>query len=798
MIFNIGRSVAGQVALIASLCLFLSKDVYSIGQSAVVTLVFPTGGRPTALGEAFTGLSDDPNATFYNPAGLGTSPMASSWITHFKDSSFTAVAGRTGQVFGAKNYVWAGSPSGIYRYNGKVWEKGEVHLLLEGNETLPDIAEQYLATDDEAAINRAVWEIQKANDLGMGKYDELVELIEAEIAPSELEKQNLDAESFATKLLTLPSDEQTSPEIKELISKLTSQNRVEALADNLASALETEEIDLEELTELTVPFSIAIRDTITALALDASERLWVGTVSGLWRYHNNEWVRFSKEDELPSDRIVDIAANSRGDVAIATDKGLALMEDLEWKSFTEKNGLVDQYVTSVTFGTHDQLYMGTNRGLVQKTDEEFTLFDTTSGLLSQKVSALFRDTKNRLWIGGENGVTVYTSGRSWKRYKFPNSRVHSIAESKSGIIWIGTNKGVITYKDGKSKTDKDGKPLSTPEWKAYHSKNALHSDNILSVTACGNDIWIATDKSVHQYDNANMQFLFFYEQLLPEFQQSDLWHSSGAFIYPTEEWGTLGFSLNYINMGSNEWVDDRGVYQGKSRSWEGIFGISYGFPVKEDLSLGLNVKYAYSALAPTIGGVGHTFAVDAGMLKKDFLVDKFNVGFMLQNMGPKIYYVAPDEADPIPFSMRLGLAYKPIQSPFHDLTLVMDAYREVVKNYYNKSPDPFWTAIWTDLLNDTSSTFKEEIQEINLSLGMEYLYADLMALRTGLLIDYLGERFEWSMGIGVKYSNLNFDFSYIHSPEGFMGGLIGALNDQKDGSSGARHGQWRLSLLVDL
>jgi hypothetical protein len=171
---------------------------------------------------------------------------------------------------------------------------------------------------------------------------------------------------------------------------------------------------------------------------------------------------------------------------------------------------------------------------------------------------------------------------------------------------------------------------------------------------------------------------------------------------------------------------------------------------------------------------------------------------MLQNMGPKIYYLTPEEADPIPFSLRLGLAYKPIQTPFHELNLVLDAYREVVKNYYDKGPDPFWKAIWTGMLNDDESSFKEEIQEINISMGLEYMYADFMALRSGLLFDYLGERFELSMGLGVKYANTNFDFSYIYSPHGFMGGFLRGVtgNKDKEGASGARDGQWRISFLI--
>ena len=54
------------------------------------------------------------------------------------------------------------------------------------------------------------------------------------------------------------------------------------------------------------------------------------------------------------------------------------------------------------------------------------------------------------------------------------------------------------------------------------------------------------------------------------------------------------------------------------------------------------------------------------------------------------------------------------------------------------------------------------------------------------------------MGIGIKYANMNVDFSYIYSPPGFMGGIVRAIDKDKEGASGVRDGQWRLSFLFGL
>jgi len=979
------------VVLVVLSCLFAAKEASAVGQSAVVTLGFPVGSRPTAMGEAFTGLANDANAIFYNPAGLGQSPLTLSWKTYMADSAFTALAARTSAAFGSRDYVWAGSRSGITRFNGKIWEKGEAYIAEEG-EALRSVALKYFDVDHKEMTDNALWEIRRENKLGMKRYERLVTLLEpyaaafksdsaltksvsgpaavdetpksitgvknvavvetdidaqsgasdewnpAEIrqvtaelrreavknlplgkynimtsetvyaqgsavleecadencvialgskigadyivrgtlsklrtmftlsveiyetengnlvassdpvrsenivelvekatvvcadmyktflnAQNSLQKMSKEAASqkslathtvpdvsfaafnvrnYARMLILLPPDESVSSNIAgNLLPKSMSEQERKSLADKITEILESEDRGIADVTELLIPFTIAVRDTVTAMALDASERLWVGTVSGLWRRNNGRWRHYTAEtgDEdgvLPSDRVTAVAVSSNGDVAVGTEKGLAIMKDSEWYGLTSENGLPDSYITSLAFAG-EKLYIGTPRGLaVKSSDNSVAVFDTSSGLLSLGVTALFVDSKGRLWIGGDNGITIYTpSARTWTRYKFPGSTVYSFAEQNGGVVWIGTNKGVITHKAGKTVTGKDGRPVNVPEWKTYHSKNALKNDNVSAIAACGKDMWVATEGAMHQYAHAEKQLMLFYEQILPAFQMSDLWHGFPAVVIPTEDWGTLAFSMNFINMGDNEQWDELEAYLGKARSWEGVFGISYGFPVKEDLSLGLNAKYVYSVLDSKSGGVGQTFAIDAAVLKRNFFVDKLDIGFMLQNMGPSIYYMTPEEADPIPFSLRLGLAYRPIRTPFHELTLVFDAYREVVKNYYDKGPDPFWVALWTGMLNNKETTFAEEFQEINVSLGMEYLYADFMALRLGFLGDYLGERFELSMGLGVKYANMNVDFSYIYSPPGFMGGIIRAIDPDKEGASGVRDGQWRLSFL---
>ena len=803
MISNLRNGSFVKVSLIAVFCLVLGERARAgVGESAVITLIFPPGARATGLGEAFTGLSDDASATFYNPAGLGQAPQANSWKLHLygKNYDFTAIAAKKKKEFGIKDKIWAGTNKGVLRFDGKSWSSDEIYLI-EQDDNLTSIVNKYLKVDDENLLKDAAWAIRIENSIGMKKYAALSQTIKNALLKQNAKSIDSTSKALARQILEMPSFERSVQNIKNLIMTAVDTSRADTLANMLDNVFLTEDTDLEDLQELKIPFSIAIKDTVSAIIIDASDRVWIGTHHGLWRYSGTEWNLFTVLDGLPSDNITCLTAGTYGEIAAGTDKGAALYNSGKWTIHDSSSGLPSEQIDAITFGQGQTLFLGTPKGLVKVKDSTVTVFDTSSGLLSLQVYALLMDSQKRLWIGGDNGVSVFDE-TTWKRYKFPDSRVSTFTEQNSGVVWIGTNKGAISYKDGRTKVDKNGTTVQMPpEWKTFHSKNALKGNNIRGLSVHGNDIWIATDEAINQYDIAEKQAFLAFEPLLPSLHLRELWHLYGAFIYPTQDWGTLGLSINYINMGTNEITNALGRQITKVHSWEGVFGLSYGLPLKEDLSLGMNIKYVVSALAPGVGsdgeGVGQTFAIDAAVLKRGFLLRNFDLGFMAQNMGPHIFYIDRENLDPIPFTLRLGMVYHAVQTPIHDLKILFDMNKEVVKNNFSGDPDPFWKALITDLIFDKDETLLYEFQEINYNLGLEYWYTNFLALRTGFLGDYIGERYELTLGVGVRYGTINFDWSYIVAPEGFLKGVLKSINPEKNGATGVRDGQWRAAFLVN-
>lgn len=802
MISTLSKSTFLKASLLTALVV-INYSWAGVGESAVITLIFPPGARATGMGEAFTGLADDASATFYNPAGLGQAPLAHSWRTHLLNTNqtFSSMASKKKKEFGLKDNVWAGSNKGLVHFNGKHWESYEIYLT-EVDDNLENIAEKYLTDDDPEQTRKAIWAIRAENKIEMKRFSELKGLIKKGLMTKKTINPDSTAQIISRNILDLSSFERTAGKFKEILSSAFDSVTAEAMSVKTDSIMKIEDITVEDLTEIKVPFSIAITDSVRALMLDNSDRIWVGTSNGLWRYNRNEWKEFTTKDGLPSNMITSLALSSRGDIAIGTDKGLAVLSSSgNWKTYDSIPGISSLQINAAVFDKSNAIYIGTQEGLIKIKDSTVTIFDTSKGLLSMNVNALMVDSDKKLWIGGENGVCIYDEA-TWKRYKFPNSKVTSIVEEKSGSVWIGTNKGAISYTARKPKVDDKGNTVERPpEWNSFHSKNAIKGDSVTSINIHDNDIWITTEKTINQYDKANKQSYISFEQLLPELGITDLWHLYVGQIFPTQDWGTIGFSINYLFMGENQIYDALGNESRKVKSWEGVFNLSYGFPIsKKDFSLGLNAKYVVSALAPggdNGEGVGQTFAIDAALLKRNFLMQNFDIGFMLQNMGPHIFYIKRDNVDPIPFTLRLGLAYRAIQTPIHDLKFVLDMHKEVVKNYFTKKPDQFWKALISDLVADTSEDYEYEVQEINFNVGMEYWYNNVIALRTGLLFDYIGERYELNLGVGLKYGTLKFDFSYIVAPEGFLKGILTEINSTKEGATGVRDGQWRISFMFD-
>ena len=93
------------------------------------------------------------------------------------------------------------------------------------------------------------------------------------------------------------------------------------------------------------------------------------------------------------------------------------------------------------------------------------------------------------------------------------------------------------------------------------------------------------------------------------------------------------------------------------------FSLSYSALISPKKSFGINTKISYQHLVE-IGagsekgkGTSLDFGFDIGYLQKEWLIPQLTMGFNLSNLGPKVSFIDPDQADPQPTNLSFGLNY---------------------------------------------------------------------------------------------------------------------------------------------
>lgn len=259
----------------------------------------------------------------------------------------------------------------------------------------------------------------------------------------------------------------------------------------------------------------------------------------------------------------------------------------------------------------------------------------------------------------------------------------------------------------------------------------------------------------------------------------------------------IGVSLTYFDLGSMVFRDQNNNEIGEENPREFAFGTAYSRKLSDNLSVSLGLKYIYSNLSNGFvlesGGEtrpGQSAAADLGVYyKKEYsgLAKKLGIynanlalGANISNVGAKISYTNIDDGNFIPTNLRLGTALTAEIDPYNKFTIAFDINKLMVPTppaYYpdslddNNDPvirsgmDPDRSMIngmFTSFV-DAPGGVREELQEIMMSVGIEYWYANALAVRAGYFYESAmkGNRKYFTVGIGVEYNMFGFDFAYL-------------------------------------
>ena len=257
----------------------------------------------------------------------------------------------------------------------------------------------------------------------------------------------------------------------------------------------------------------------------------------------------------------------------------------------------------------------------------------------------------------------------------------------------------------------------------------------------------------------------------------------------------ISASLLYFNLGSMTFRDNNNVITGEHNPREFAFNVAYSRKLSNNLGLALGLKFIRSNLAGSISigpgntqtKPGHTAAADVSVYynKEKVAVAgrlfDIALGANLSNVGAKISYTNNDQADFIPTNLKLGFAATTEIDAYNKITLAVDANKLLVptpptyladttdedgNKIVDQGRDPDETGLIGGMFGsfaDAPGGFSEEMKEFMISIGAEYWYDDLLAVRAGYYFEsqIKGNRKYFTLGLGVRYNNFGIDFSYL-------------------------------------
>ena len=275
-------------------------------------------------------------------------------------------------------------------------------------------------------------------------------------------------------------------------------------------------------------------------------------------------------------------------------------------------------------------------------------------------------------------------------------------------------------------------------------------------------------------DDVSLSYSPWLRQLVPDISLSYL-----SYAHKLDDRNTLGASLRYFNYGAiqltDQYQNNQGNYYPNEFQINGSFARKFG----DDFSLGLTLGYVHSNLSNAYFATGTDQqakpgnAVSAGVSlyytkpTQQFGKDAvFSFGTNISNIGSKISYSDNGEKYFLPANLKIGAANTINIDDYNQFTLTIDFNKLLV-------PTPPSNGTTTDNISvpagifqsfsDAPGGFHEELQEINISAGLEYWYNQLLALRAGYFYQSpnKGDAHYFTVGVGFKYDIFDFDFSYL-------------------------------------
>lgn len=260
-----------------------------------------------------------------------------------------------------------------------------------------------------------------------------------------------------------------------------------------------------------------------------------------------------------------------------------------------------------------------------------------------------------------------------------------------------------------------------------------------------------------------------------------------AGYYRIGDYSAISGSVRYFSLGEvMTSMDDNAM---TVKPYEMSIDAAYSIMLSEKFSMAAAIRWIYSDLRYDYtedASPASAFAADLAFYYNTYFVMgqrecQLGLGLNLSNIGSKISYFGDDRSQFLPANMRLGASLMVPVDEYNRFSIAADANKLLVPTV-PKQKDGEDNATYQQRVieeysdvssisgifksfSDAPGGFKEELEEIQWSVGAEYVYHDQFSLRAGYHheSENKGNRKYFTVGGGFRMNVFSLDVGYVIS-----------------------------------
>ena len=260
-----------------------------------------------------------------------------------------------------------------------------------------------------------------------------------------------------------------------------------------------------------------------------------------------------------------------------------------------------------------------------------------------------------------------------------------------------------------------------------------------------------------------------------------------AGYYRIGDYSAVSGSLRYFSLGEVMTSTDANAMTVKP--YEMSLDVAYSMMLSETFSLAAAIRWIYSDLRYDYSeesSPASAFAADIAMYYNNYInigsrECQLGLGMNISNVGSKMSYFGDDRSQFLPANLRIGASLMVPVDEYNRFTIAADANKLLVPTVpaqlEGESSADYQDRVikeYSDVgsisgifksFSDAPGGFKEEMEEIQWSVGAEYIYHDQFSLRAGYhhQSESKGNLKYFTVGGGFRMNVFSLDVGYVIS-----------------------------------